>query len=60
MKTFGFLLKHGYDIMKGYVDAETQSEAEKMILDGDHDDIINEYESDEFTDGYAIIEIWEA
>ena len=29
MKTFGFLLKHGYDIMKGYVDAETQSEAEE-------------------------------
>ena len=31
-----------------------------MILDGDHDDIIDEYESDEFTEGYEIIEIWEA
>ena len=60
MKTFGFLLKHGYDIMKGYVDAETQSEAEEMILNGDYDDIIDEYESDEFAEGHEITEIWEA
>lgn len=32
MKAYGFLLAHGYRIMKGYVDAEDQEEAKRLIM----------------------------
>lgn len=59
INTYGFLVAHGYRILKGYLDAENEKDAEIKILNGDWIDIINDYDSDEFIDGYEIIEIYE-
>lgn len=59
MKAYGFLLAHGYRIMKGYVDAEDQEEAKRLILNQEWDDIIDEYDTDDLTVGYEVVEIWE-
>lgn len=59
MKSYGFLLAHGYRIMKGYVDAEDQEEAKRLILNQEWDDIIDEDDTDELTVGYKVVEIWE-
>ena len=59
MKSYGFLLAHGYRIMKGYVDAENQEEAKRLVLNQEWDDIIDEYDTDELTVGYEVTEIWE-
>ncbi len=59
MKSFGFLLAHGYELGKGFVDAETEEDARRKILDREYDDIIDTYELDIFHKGYDITEIWE-
>lgn len=59
MKSYGFLLAHGYRIMKGCVDAEDQEEAKRLILNQEWDDIIDEDDTDELTVGYEVVEIWE-
>ena len=57
---FGFLVAHGYQILKGYInDSKNEDEAKLKILNGEYDDIIDEYEIDELTVGYEIIELWE-
>lgn len=58
MRSYGFLLAHGYRIMKGYVDAEDQ-EAKRLILNQEWGDIIDEDDTDELTVGYKVVEIWE-
>ena len=59
MKSYGFLLAHGYNIMKGYVDADTPEEAKCKALNQEWDDIIDEDDTDELTVGYEVVEIWE-
>ena len=58
MKTFSFEVAHGYEILKGYVEAETENDAREKILNEEWDDIIDEFDKDEFTEGYDIIDIW--
>lgn len=59
MKAYGFLLAHGYRIMKGYVDAEDQEEAKRLILNQEWDDIVDEEDTDNLIVGYEVVEIWE-
>jgi len=59
MKSYGFLLAHGYKIMKGYVDAENQEEAKRKAISEEWDDIIDEDDTDELTVGYKVTDIWE-
>lgn len=59
MKSYGFLLAHGYKIMKGYVDAENQEEAKRKAINEEWDDIIDEEDTDELTVGYEVTDIWE-
>ena len=59
MKSYGFLLAHGYKIMKGYVDAENQEEAKRKAINEERDDIIDEDDTDELTVGYEVTDIWE-
>lgn len=58
MNTYGFLLAHGYEIWKGYVGASSEEEAKEKILNEEWDDIIDEYDTDDLTEGYEIVEIW--
>lgn len=58
MNSFGFEMAHGYQILKGYVSAENKKEARQKILNEDWDDIIDEFDTDEFTEGYEIVDIW--
>ena len=60
MKNFGFTVAHGYEIWKGYLSAESKAEAEELIKNEEWDDIIDEYDTDDFTEGFEVIEIWEA
>ena len=59
MKSYGFLLAHGYKIMKGYVDAENKEEAKRKAINEEWDDIIDEDDTDELTVGYEVTDIWE-
>ena len=59
MKSYGFLLAHGYEIWKGYLDAESEESAKQKILNEEWDDIIDEYDTNELTIGYEVKEIWE-
>ena len=57
---YGFLLAHGYSIKKGYISNQPNEEtAINNILNGDYDDIIDEYDVDEGTEKREVIEIWE-
>lgn len=58
MNTYGFEVAHGYEILKGVVEAESKSQAIVKILNEDWDDVIDTYDCDEFTEGYEILEIW--
>ena len=58
MDTYGFTVAHGYEIWKGYVTADSKEEAEIKIEHEEWDDIIDEYDSDEFAEGYQVVEIW--
>lgn len=60
MHVFGFEVAHGYQILKGYVSAVDKHAAVKMILDRDWDDIIDEFDTDQFIEGYEIVDIWQA
>lgn len=59
MNTYGFTVAHGYEIWKGYVTADSKDEANSKIESQEWDDIIDEYETDDFTEGYEVVEIWE-
>ena len=58
MNKYGFLLAHDYEILKGYVEAESEVEAKTKVLNEDWGDIVDEYDSEILTDGYEIIEMW--
>ena len=57
MKSYGFLLAHGYKIMKGYVDAENKEEAKRKANNEEWDDINDEDDTDELTVAYEINDI---
>ena len=59
MNSFGFEVVHGYQILKGYVTAGNIREAKQKILNEEWDDIIDEYDTDEFTEGFEIVDIWQ-
>ena len=59
MKTYGFEVSHGYEILKGIVDANSKEDAKTKILEEDWEDIIDTYDIEECTIGYEIIDIWE-
>lgn len=59
MNSYGFEVAHGYQILKGYVTAENKSEAKQKILNEEWDDIIDEFDTDEFTEGFEIVDIWQ-
>lgn len=58
MKTYGFEVAHGYEVLKGVVDANSKEEAKTKILEEEWEDIIDTYDVDECTIGYEIIDIW--
>ena len=59
MKTYGFEVSHGYEVLKGIVDANSKEDAKTKILEEEWEDIIDSYDTDECTVGYEIIDIWE-
>lgn len=59
MNTYGFTVAHGYEILKGFVEAESESQARWKIVHEDWNDLIDTYDCDELTEGYEILEIWE-
>lgn len=58
MKEYMFKVAHGYEILKGCVEAISEDEAREKILNEEWDDIIDEFDVDEFTKGYEIVDIW--
>ena len=58
MKTYGFEVAHGYEVLKGVVDANSKEDAKTKILEEDWEDIIDSYDTDKCTIGYEIIDIW--
>lgn len=59
MKTYVFEVAHGYEVLKGVVDANSKEDAKIKILEEDWEDIIDTYDIEECTIGYEIIDIWE-
>ena len=59
MKTYGFEVSHGYEVLKGVVDANSKEDAKTKILEEDWEDIIDTYDVEECIIGYEIIDIWE-
>ena len=59
MKLYGFEVAHGYEVLKGVVDANSKEDAKTKILEEDWEDIIDIYDVEECTIGYEIIDIWE-
>ena len=59
MKTYGFEVSHGYEVLKGVVDANSKEDAKTKILEEDWEDIIDTYDVEDCTIGYEIIDIWE-
>ena len=59
MKTYGFEVSHGYEVLKGVVDANSKEDAKTKILEEDWEDIIDTYDVEGCTIGYEIIDIWE-
>ena len=59
MKTYGFEVAHGYEVLKGVVDANSKEDAKTKILEEDWEDIIDTYDIEECTIGYEIRDIWE-
>ena len=59
MKVYGFEVAHGYEVLKGVVDANSKEDAKTKILEEDWEDIIDTYDIEEYTIGYEIIDIWE-
>ena len=59
MKTYGFEVAHGYEVLKGVVDANSKEDAKTKILEEDWEDIIDTYDVEDCTIGDEIIDIWE-
>lgn len=58
MNGYGFEVAHGYKILKGYLEAESKEQAIEKIKQKEWDDIIDEFDVDELTEGYEITDIW--
>ena len=58
MNDYGFEVAHGYNILKGFVRAESKEEAIKKIKNEEWEDIIDEFDIDELTEGYEVTDIW--
>ena len=58
MNGYGFEVAHGYKILKGYLEAESKEQAIEKIKQEEWDDIIDEFNVDELTEGYEITDIW--
>ena len=54
-----FEVAHGYKILRGYIGASSEEEAKEKILNEEWDDITDEFETDELTVGYEIVDFWE-
>lgn len=59
MKTYRFEVAHGYEVLRGYVEAKDESQARWKISHKNWDDVIDTYDCDEFTEGYEILDCWE-
>ena len=59
MKTYVFEVLHGYEVLKGVVDANSKEDAKTKILEEEWEDIIDTYDVEDCTIGYEIIDIWE-
>lgn len=59
MNIYNFEVAHGYEILRGWVYARDKEEAEQKILNEEWEDIIDEFDKDEFTEDYEIVDIWE-
>ena len=59
MITYGFLVAHGYTIAKGYIVADNGDEAIKKIYNLEFSDLVDEFDSDKFVEGYELIDLWE-
>lgn len=59
MKSFGFEVAHGYQILKGYLKAESKEQAIKKIENEEWNDILDEFDIDECVEGYEVTDIWE-
>ena len=59
MKDYGFLVSHGYKVFKGYLQAESEKDILQTFIDDEWDDITDEYDTDELTVGYELVEYWE-
>lgn len=58
MNTYGFEVAHGYEILKGYLKAESKEQAIEKIKKEEWDDIVDEFDVDELTEGYEVTDIW--
>lgn len=60
MKSYNFEVAHGYDVLKGFVEAESKEEAIKKIKNEEWDDVYDECDGgwDEPVKEYEIIDIW--
>lgn len=59
MNSYNFEVAHGYKILRGYISADSKEEAIEAILRGEYEDIIDEFDTDELTVGYELVDIWE-
>lgn len=59
MKFFIFEAVHGYRYLKGYLRAESEEQAIKMIENEGWDDLLDEGYINEYVEGYEIIDICE-
>ena len=53
-----FEVAHDYEILKGWVDAESKEEAADKILKKEWSEIRETFDVDVFTEGYEIVDIW--
>lgn len=58
MNAYGFEVAHGYEILKGYLKAESKEQAIEKIKKEEWDDIVDEFDVDELTEGYEVTDIW--
>lgn len=58
MNAYGFEVAHGYEILKGYLKAESKEQAIEKIKKEEWDDIIDEFDVEELTEGYEVTDIW--
>lgn len=53
-----FEVAHGYQILKGWIEANSKEEAAEKILNKKWTNIRETFEVDVFTEGYEIVDIW--